>query len=161
MSKYDEIFDYLSQCPQLSSLWGIYAEEINGANVILPQGTSSRRTMTDFIDNTGCYNADIRPLPSVYEDYHINCYRDVAPNENALNALTLDDVQAICDWIVEQDETGNLPNITGKQVVSIEPNPFTPQIRGIDPEKGTICYFITVRITYVNTALPRSVEYNV
>ena len=140
--------------------WSIYAEERNGANVILPQGTSSRRTISEYVDTTGCYNADIRPLPSVYEDYHINRYREVSPNENALNALTLDDVQAICDWIVEQDETGNLPNITGKQVVSIEPNPFIPQIRGIDPDKGTICYFITVRITYVNTALSRSVEYN-
>ena len=160
MSKYDEIFDYLRQCPQLNSLWSIYAEQIGGANVILPNGTSTRRTMTEFIDNIGCYNADIIPSPSVYEEYQINCYRDVAPNEESLNAMNLDDVQAVCDWLVEQDENGNLPTISGKQVVSIEPFPFNPQIRGIDPDKGTICYFITVRITYVNTAQARSVEFD-
>lgn len=159
MSKYDEIFDYLRQCPQLNTLWSIYAEQVSGTNVILPMGTSSRRTMTDEkIDTIDCYSAEIRPALSVYEEYQINCYRDVAQNNNDLNAMSLEDVQAVCDWIIEQDENENLPDITGKQVISIEPFPFNPQIRGIDPEKGTICYFITVRITYRNTAKPRSVE---
>lgn len=160
VSKYDDIFNYLSGCPQLSHLWNIQAEEVNGANVILPLGTSQRRTISEFIDNIGAYNADIKPTPSVYEEYQINCYRDVASNDNTFNALTLDDVQAICDWIVEQDENGNLPRISGKQVVGIEPYPFNPQIRGIDPESRLICYFITVRITYVNTARARLVEYD-
>ena len=160
MSKYDEIFSYLSGCPQLKSLWSIWAEKANGANIILPQGTSARRTVNEFIDNTGAYNADIRPLPSVYEEYQINCYRYAAPNENSFNVLTLDEVQAICDWITEQDENGNLPAVTGKHAVSIEPFPFNPQIRFIDPDSGLVCYFITVRITYVNTARARTVEYN-
>ena len=115
--------------------------------------------MTDEkIDTIDCYSAEIKPALSVYEDYHINCYRDVTPNNNDLNAMSLEDVQAVCDWIIEQDENENLPDISGKQVISIEPFPFNPQVRGIDPEKGTICYFITVRITYRNTAKPRSVE---
>lgn len=159
MSKYTEIFNYLQQCPQLSQLWRVYAEQNDGANVVLPYGTSSRRNLTDYRDTAGYYNGEIKPLTSVYEEYQINCYRAVSPNADVFNIMKLDDVQAICDWIIEQDESGNLPEITGKQVVSIEPFPFNPQIRYIDPDSGLVAYFITVRITYVNTAQARTVEF--
>lgn len=159
MSKYTEIFNYLQQCPQLSQLWSIYAEETDGANVILPFGTSQRRTLTDWIDTIGGYNGEIKPLASVYEEYQINCYKDITPNANEYNFMKLEDVQAVCDWIIEQDENGNLPEITGKQVISIETYPFNPQIRYIDPDKNLIGYFITIRITYVNAAQARTVEF--
>ena len=159
MSKYTEIFNYLKQCPQLYQLWSIYAHEQSGANVILPFGTSQRRTLTDSIDTIGCYTGEIKPLASVYEEYQINCYRDVQPNADEFNFMTLEDVQAVCNWINEQDENGNLPEITDKQVISIETYPFNPQIRYIDPDKNIIAYFITVRITYVNTAQARTVEF--
>ncbi len=159
MSKYTEIFNYLSQCPQLSQLWSVYAEQNDGANVVLPYGTSARRSLADYKDTAGFYNGEIKPLASVYEEYQINCYRTVSPNANEFNVLHLDDVQAICDWIIEQDENDNLPVISGKQVVSIEPFPFNPQIRYIDPDSDLVAYFITVRITYVNTARARTVEF--
>lgn len=159
MSKYTEIFNYLEQCPQLYQLWGLYAEEIDGTNVILPFGTSSRRSLQENIDTIGCYNGEIKPSPSVYEEYQVNCYKDITPNATEYNFMKLEDVQAVCDWIIEQDENGNLPQLTGKQVISIEPYPFNPQVRYIDPDKNIIAYFITVRITYVNPALARTVEF--
>lgn len=159
MSKYTEIFNYLQQCPQLSQLWNIYAEQADGTNVVLPFGTSRRNTLADGIDTIGGYNGEITPLSSVYEEYQINCYRDITANANEYNFMKLEDVQAVCDWIIEQDENGNLPQITDKQIISIEPYPFNPQIRYIDPEKNIIAYFITVRITYVNTAQARTVEF--
>lgn len=159
MSKQTEITKWLMNCPQLSSVWNISAEEIDGANVIMPAGTSTKRSISDKIDITGFYTADIIPLPSVYEEYQINCYKNFANNDNDYNILQYDEVEAIIDWINEQDEQMNFPEITGKKVVAVETLPFIPQIRGVDPETGLICYYITLRITYVNIAQGRSVSW--
>ena len=78
--------------------------------------------------------------------------------------LELQEVQEICDWITEQDDIGNLPKITGRKVVSIECNPYVPQIRYVNPEENTVGYFITVRFRYVNKEIfePRkTVEYGI
>jgi len=159
MGKYTEIFNYLKQCPQLNQLWGLYAEEIDGTSVILPFGTSPRRNLDGYIDTLGLYNGEIKPLPSVYEEYQVNCYKDIVSNATEYNFMKLEDVQAVCDWIIEQDENGNLPQLAGKQTISVEPFPFNPQVRYIDPDKNIVAYFITVRITYVNPALGRTIEF--
>ena len=159
MGKFQNIADWLTNCPQLATLWNISAEETDGTNVILPAGTSQRRNISDTFDVAGFYNADIKPLPSVYEEYQINCYKYFTNNDNAFNVLKIDEVEAVIDWIHKQDERQNFPKITGKTVVAAEAFPFIPQIRGVDPDSGMICYYITLRITYVNTAKGRSVEW--
>lgn len=157
MSRFTEIFNYLRTCPKLAESWGIGGTEEKGVNVIFPQGTSPVYQYVESTDITGDYNCDIVPHLSVYEDYQVNCYQaydasdNTAPQVN-LNILSYDEVVEVCEWIAEQNENGNLPAITGKQVVSIECNPFIPQIRGINQQRNLICYFITVRIRYVNTA---------
>ena len=166
MSKYTEIFNYLRQCPQLADLWSIGAAETDGAKVILPQGTSQKTSYKDFIDSIGSYNCDIIPNPSVYEDYQINAYyyldtQSGKEPDECLNVLNIEDAQAICDWIELQNDTGNLPKITNKQVVSIEALPFNPQVRAADILNNRIAYFITVRIRYVNPAIQRSIYYEI
>ena len=156
MSKQQEITDWLAGCPQLAELWNISAEAVDGANVLLPSGTSARRSVADMLDITGAYSIDILPEPSVYEEYQINCYKAFASNDNAFNVLKIDEVEAVIDWIISQDEAGIFPEITGKTVVAVEPFPFIPQIRGVDPDTGLICYYITLRVTYINTAQRRS-----
>ena len=114
-------------------------------------------------DTLGNYNCEIVPYPSVYEDFQINCYEwyDVkdgsAPIRNE-NVLSLEAVQSICDWVKEQNDNNNFPNINEK-IVSIECNPFVPQIRYVNPEENTVGYFITVRLRYVNKAQRKTVEY--
>ena len=164
MSKYVEIFNYLRKCPMLADLWSIAATEDIGVRVVLPQGASAVVQYQESVDVLGNYNCDIVPYPSVYEDYQINCYqwydvKDRSEPEINQNVLNIDEVQSICDWIAEQNETGNLPDIKGKRVISIECSPFVPQIRYINPEENTIGYFITVRIRYVNTAKRRTIKY--
>lgn len=151
MGKLDNIKEWLSGCPALSNLWKISAEEIGGANVILPYSTSTRRTISDDLDITGAYDIEIKPLPSVYEEYQINCFRAFAENEEDFNALTYEEVQQICDWIMSKDDTLDFPEIPGRTVVAVEPFPFAPQIRGVNPDTGLVCYYITLRITYINT----------
>jgi hypothetical protein len=132
-------------------------QENDGDNVVLPYSTSARRNLSDYIDTTGAYNMDIMPTASVYEEYQIQCYRMAYAEENATNILTLDEVQGICDWVIEQDEQGNLPQITGKQVVAVEPFPFNPQVAGRDVDSNLWKWYFTLRITYVNTAQGRSI----
>lgn len=163
MSKYAKIFEYFRQCPELADLWSIAATEDIGKRVILPQGASPAVQYQEFIDNTGGYNCEIVPYPSVYEDFQINCYEwydvkdgsDPARNENV---LSLEAVQSICDWVKEQNDANNFPHIEEK-IVSVSCEPFTPQIRYVNPEENTVGYFITVRLRYVNRAQRKTVEY--
>lgn len=163
MNKYAKIFEYFRQCPELANLWSIAATEDIGKRVILPQGASPAHQYQEFFDTNGGYNCEIVPYPSVYEDFQINCYEwyDVkdgsAPKYNE-NVLSLESVQSICDWVKEQNDKNNFPNI-GEDVVSIECNPFIPQIRYVNQEENTIGYFITVRLRYVNRAQRKTVEY--
>ena len=158
MSKQKAIIDWLKQCPLLESLWNISATEQDGANVILPTSTSYRRNLTDRVDAAGYYEYEITPLPSVYEEYQINCYRTIVANDNEFNSLTFEDVEKVIEWIIEQDEIGNFPDIN-KKIVAVECFPFIPQIRGVDPDTGLICYYVTLRITYCNTAKSRTDEW--
>lgn len=164
MSKYSEIFDFMKQCPKLADLWSIAATENIGVNVILPQGASPAVQYQEKTDALGNYCCDIVPYPSVYEDYQINCYKVFDPLDSSepsqnINVLSIDDVQSVCDWVADQNNIGNLPNITGKKIISIECNPAVPQIRAINREENIIAYFVTVRIRYVNTAKGRCIEY--
>ena len=162
MSKYAKRFEYFRQCPQLKDLWSIAATEDIGKRVILSQGASPAVQYQEFIDSTGKYNCAIVPYPSVYEDFQINCYQwyDVkdgsAPDHNE-NVLSLEEVQSICDWVKGQNDIMNFPDI-GERIVSIECNPFVPQIRYVNPEEETVGYFITVRLRYVNRMQRKAVE---
>ena len=154
----------MRMCPQLANLWSIAASEDVGVRVVLPQGASQKRQYAEGIDTLGNYNCDIIPFPSYYEDYHINCYqaydtKDNSTPEDNINILNYNDVQSICDWIERQDDNNKFPDITGENVISIECNPSVPQIRYINPQDNTVCYFITVRIRYVNKAKRKSISY--
>ena len=163
MSKYAKIFEYFRQCPELANLWSIAATEDIGKRVILPQGASPAVQYQEFIDSTGGYNCNIVPYPSVYEDFQINCYewydvKDGSAPERNENVLSLEAVQSICEWVKEKNDNNIFPDIDEK-IVSIECNPFVPQIRYVNPEENTVGYFITVRLRYVNRMQRKTVEY--
>ena len=163
MSKYTNLFDYFRECPQLRDLWSIAATEDRGVKVILPQGTSPAVQYQESTDALGGYECTIEPYPSVYEDYQINCYSwydadDESEPQLNENVLSFEEVQKICDWVAEQDERRNFPDI-GEKVVSIECYPFTPQIRYVNQAEQTVGYFITVRVRYVNRRKRKTVYY--
>ena len=156
MSKQKNITDWLIQCPQLATLYNIAAEQSDGINIIFPSGTGQRRNISDCVDITGYYEADIKPLPSVYEEYQINCYKALANSDNEYNVMKIEEVENVINWIIQQDEAQNFPDIGAEKVVAVEPFPFIPQIRFADPSGGFVCYYITLRITYINSAKGRS-----
>ena len=163
MDKYASLVEYFRQCPQLADLIGIAGTEEADNTIILPQGASPAVQYQEKVDQYGNYECDIEPYPSVYEDFQINCYRFYNPRDPkppALNGniLTYEEVTQICGWVREQDESQSFPMI-GENIVAIECNPFVPQIRFADEKNGIVCYYITVRIRYVNRRERRSVFY--
>lgn len=141
----------------------IAANTNRGNTVILPQGASPVVQYRESFDTLGCYECTIEPYPSVYEDFQINCYewydvKDTNPPKYNENVLTYEQVCGVCDWVKEQNEKDNFPDI-GEKIISIECNPFVPQIRYVDPDTNTVGYFITVRLRYVNKTQRKSVEY--
>lgn len=163
MNKYAKLFEYFRQCPELADLWSIAATEKVGVRVMLPQGASPEVSYEEQIDALGNYQCNIIPFPSVYEDFQINCYEwyDVKDNTEPsgnINVLSLADVLKICDWVKEQDEKNIFPEI-GEDIVSIECNPFVPQIRYVNEEENIVGYFITVRLRYVNKKRRKFIEY--
>ena len=164
MSKYVKLFEYFRQCPELNDLWSIAATEDRGVRVIIPQGASPTHQYQEQIDMLGNYECNIVPYPSVYEDFQINCYEwydvndDSTPARNE-NVLTLEQVTSICDWVKAQNDANNFPDINEK-IVSIECNPFVPQIRYVNPEENTVGYYITIRLRYVNRIKSKVVEYS-
>ena len=169
MSKYTQIFDYMRTCPALADLWSIGAIENVDTAVILPQGTSPAVQYQERMDVCGNYEAVIEPYPSVYEDYQVNCFKfydtkDSNSPVTNLNVMSLEDVQDVCYWVEEQNENNNFPQITDRSgnvlnVISIECNPFNPQIRYVNEQENIIAYFITIRIRYVNPTARKSVQY--
>lgn len=163
LGKYAKLFEYFKQCPELSDLWSIAATEDIGKRVILPQGASPAVQYEEEIDVCGNYHCEIIPYPSVYEDFQINCYEwydvkdDSDPRWNE-NVLSIESVENICQWIKTQNDARKFPDI-GEKIVSIECNPFVPQIRYTNPDENTIGYYITVRIRYVNRTERKSIDY--
>ena len=163
MNKYAKIFEYFRQCPELQRIWSIAATEEDKIRVVLPQGASPTHQYQEQIDQYGNYQCEIVPYPSVYEDFQINCYQAYDPKDSAApfdnyNVLQLEEVESVCKWVAEQNEIKNFPEI-GEKIISIECNPFVPQIRYVNDTEKIICYFITVRIRYVNRTKRKSVEY--
>lgn len=165
MSKYANLVKYFRQCPQLENLWSIAATEDRGTSVILPQGASPAIQFEEEMDVNGDYCCSIQPYLSVYEDFQINCYKwydvnDKTDPEKNVNVLSYDQVQSICDWIRKQNEANNFPDI-GEKVISIDCEPFVPQIQYVNSQEEIVAYFITVRIRYVNPRKKKVVEYEI
>lgn len=163
MNKYTNLFEYFRQCPYLSKLMSIAGNSERGNTIILPQGASPAVQYQERFDTLGDYHCTIEPYPSIYEDFQINCYewydaKDSNPPFANENLLTYEEVCGVCDWIKVQNDVNNFPDI-GEMIVSIECNPFVPQIRYGDPDTNTVCYFITVRLRYVNRTPRKTVEY--
>lgn len=161
--EYIKVVEYLRQCPLIKSLLPVAGEQMAYNDVILPIGGSATASVSGKFDALGGYEGEIVPLPTVYKDYQINCYRPYDTNDNNppkynLNALTTEEIDEIYNWVAEQDNKQNFPDVTEK-VVSVECTSVQPYIRGVDDSDNVVCYAITFRIWYVNQIRKRRSMY--
>lgn len=156
------LFEYFRECPYLSEMMSIAAESERGNTVILPQGASPAVQYQEQMDVCGDYECNIVPYPSVYEDFQINCYTWYDPNDTSppaynSNVLNYEQVCGVCNWVAEQNEKQRFPNV-GEKIITIECNPFVPQVQFVDADTNTVGYFVTVRVRYVNRLRQKVIE---
>lgn len=161
--KYVKIVEYLRQCPQIAKLLPIAGEQKAYNDIVLPAGGSATANVSGKIDTLGAYEGDVTPISSIYKDYQINSYRpyDVKDNNPPYangNALTIEEIDEIFDWVAEQDNKQNFPDVDEK-VISVECTSVQPYIRGVDEGDNIVCYAITFRVWYVNNVRKRRSVY--
>lgn len=132
----------------------VAGKEETYTEVILPAGGSATGTVGGNFDTLGGYEGYVNPIPSIYEDYQINCYRyydvkDNNPPKYNSNALTADEVNKIYEWVAEQDGKNNFPDVSEK-IITVECTSLQPYIRYVDESKNIVCYVVPFRVWYVN-----------
>ena len=156
MSKISTLFEYMRQCPQLNNLWSIFGEIEKGSQIIFPRGSSPiYAAENEGWDVTGEYVGTLAPYPSIFEDFQIDMIQRVDPNDDRntadnINIVSYDEVERVCNWLLEQNAKRNLPKIEGLKVLSIEPTGTAPIVWSVDDGQQLIIYAITVRLRYVN-----------
>lgn len=161
--EYIKVVEYLRKCPLIKSLLPVAGEQTAYNDIVLPIGGSATASISGKFDSLGGYEGEIVPFPTVYKDYQINCYRPYDTNDNNppkynLNALTTEEIDEIYNWVAEQDNNQNFPDVT-ENVVSVECTSVQPYIRGVDDSENVVCYAITFRIWYVNQIRKRRSMY--
>lgn len=157
--EYTKIVEYLRQCPQLNKIFPVASGQEWYTDVVNPIGGSATASISGKFDVLGCYEGSVVPIPSIYKDYQIYCYRpydtkDNNPPQYNENALTLEEVEEVFSWVAEQDNNCNFPDVSEK-VISVECTSVQPYIRTVDEEENTVCYAITFRVWYVNEVRKR------
>ena len=162
MSDFDVIYEWLKTCPALYDLWVVSSLLEDRKNTILPK-TSANAYAVDY---KPCADGEKRyyfnPTEPYFFDVDIICYRAHYADETAYNLDTLDGVQAVCDWLIEQQNEGIAPTFEKYPCYQIECLTTKPFIQNQFIEDGNtntilVDYAVTVRFYTVNPAEKRVV----
>lgn len=163
MSDFDVIYEWLkSNCPALYDLWAVSSLLGDNKNIIQPK-TSANVYSVDYNQySDGGKRYIFNPVEPYYFDVDIICYRAHYADETAYNLDTLDGVQAVCDWLIKQQNEGNVPifeQYPCYQIECLTTKPFIQNQFIEDGDTNTILvdYAVTVRFYTVNPAKKRVV----
>lgn len=163
MSDFDVIFEWLkSNCPPLYELWVISSMLEDRRNVIQPKSSENMYQVDYTPYANGGARYIFKPTEPYFFDIDIICFRAFYEDQNEYNMDTLDSVQAVCDWMLGQQNNGSVPQFEEYPCYQIEcltPKPF---IRGVYEWDGTpdgvmVDYAVTVRFYTKNPAKQRVV----
>lgn len=163
MSDFDIIFEWIkSNCPALYDLWAVSSLLEDRKNIIQPRTSANMYSISydQFAD--GGKKVFFNPTEPYFFDVDIICYRAHYADQNAYNLDTLDGVQAVCDWLIEQQNSGHVPTFEKYPCYQIEcltTKPFIQNQFIEDGDANTILvdYAVTVRFYTENPAIKRVV----
>lgn len=153
MNDFEQIFEWLKECPELYNLWVISSLLKDDKNILQPNSTSNMYNVNceKYVDNRK--KISFIPVEPYYFDIDIICYRSLYGDENQDNIEVQKKLQSVCDWLIEQQNTDNTPYEECYQVECLNPKPF---IRGAyqDNDSNTVLvdYAVTVRFYTDNPA---------
>lgn len=157
MSDFEQIYEWLKTCPNLYNLWVVSSLLEDRRTILQPNSAAPmyKAEYAAYVDNGKKYT--FTPTEPYYFDMDIICYREVYADENAENICTQKDIQAVCDWLIEQQNTGNAPQLDKYpcyQVECLTPIPFIRNEWQSENNPGAVLvdYAVTVRFYTVNPA---------
>lgn len=151
MDKNQAIIDYLIECPnvQANPLFFNFGKQSDNNHQIVTKGDDTilnkpyidgsvmkKYTFTMFIYKSVSYNPVVK----------IAGYTDE-------NVSDLNDVQALLDWVTEQNDLKHFPNFGNMCIIdSIETTTNSPVLNGVDDsvQPPLAQYSIGIRITYLD-----------
>lgn len=152
MDKNEVMIQYLLQCPQIQAnpLFFNFLDAKDDNKQFLTAANDKRLDQT-FIDGSV-----LRRFTFTIVDYRSVAYQAVVktagyPNENVQEFL---DIQAIVDWITEQNDLRNFPDFgTGYQVEEMRSLTESPNLNGVDTNVSPALakYSISIQIDYLDT----------
>jgi hypothetical protein len=147
MDKNAVMIEYIKQCPEIDRLFFISAEVKDGTQSFFP--ISNDRQVKKYIDGSRLKYYDF----ALFEFMGGNT--DPLPTDGAEtheNVQNYQKMQAVIDWVGEQQEAGNFPNFgENTETQDIYSMTCNPTLAGIEKEK-IFRYMIQIRIEYLEGA---------
>lgn len=150
MSRHQIMLDYLSQCDGIQQLYFQYGQAAAGAMQLVTSSIEAA-TRAQYIDGSQPKRLDYSLIW-----YKPLAFLPVVTGAGAPvngNVAELDDVQSIIDWIGEQNDARNFPDLGEDcQVDAISCLHDVPQLIGIDTtfSPPLAKYTFTVRVEYLD-----------
>lgn len=151
MDKNKAMIAYLQQCPAVQSnpTYFNFAEAEDNTKQLVPLG-NDKSVARPYIDGSV-----LRKYTLTIVDYRSVVYQALVnatgyPNENVEE---LADVQAVLDWVDEQNELGNFPDFGSDCVIDkIESLSDAPKLNGVDHSTtpNLAKYSFSIQVTYLD-----------
>ena len=151
VDKNQAIIEYLSECPTIANnkLFFNFADETDSSSQIITHG-DDKALQKPFID--GSVEKQFTFTMFIYKAVSYNPIAKVNghPDENVAD---LSDVQALLDWVVEQNDNLHYPNFGERCIIdSVETLTEKPVLNGVDAkaQPPLAQYSIVIRVNYLD-----------
>lgn len=151
---YDWLADNSEQFSQLNVISSTLKDKLD---ILIPNSAAHMYDVTTepYVDGGRKYR--FKPTEPYYFDVDIICYRAVHEDDADRNIRQLARVQSVCDWLIEQQNSGNAPEFEQHICYQIECLTAVPFIRNVyaadgDTSKIFVDYAVTVRFYVENPA---------
>lgn len=163
MNDFTVIYEWLKNgCTPLYDLWVVSSMLDDQKNVVQPNSSETMYEVYYEPYRDGGRKYIFQPREPYFFDVDIICYRAFYTDQNEYNLDTLDSVQKVCDWLIAQQNNGNVPRFETNQCYQMECLSAKPFIRNVfeqdgDPNAFLVDYAVTVRFYTENPAKRRVV----
>ena len=163
MNNFEQIYLWLKTCPKLYDLWVMSSLLEDKKTVVQPKTSANMYAVDHEPYQGGGGRYFFNPTEPFYFDVDIICYRAFYVAENSYNLDAQNEVQEVCDWLIEQQNTGNVPALSADyecyQIECLTPQPFirSEYRSDADPNAYLVDHAVTVRFYTNNPAKKRVV----
>ena len=155
VNKNTAIIDYLLQCPNIvnSPLYFNFIEVKDGATQVLTM-TDETATLRRYVDGSvrRRYMFNLLVFKSISEAA-IPKPAEPMDEMSIENVEDISDVQALIDWVSEQNDLRNYPNFGESCIIeNIESTTDTPRLMGVNTELNPplAMYSVSIQVEYID-----------